>query len=242
MFMRRPAFRVLVAACALLFVAAPGPAGAAEADNVRRARQHFQDGKKAFEARDYPGALREFQAGYQLEPRPGFLLNMGHAARKMDQLETAREYYRQFMLSNPSGEERRTAEQSLSEIERKLAGPATPEVPAPAATPAAASPALPVTPPPALPPSQAEPPPAAPTTAPAASSSVPTATDPASGVPTLVSPATPAAQDDSPLYTKWWLWAGVAVVAAGAVALFLFGPSLIGDGGRDGSWGAVTLP
>src|SRR5581483_9179625 len=44
---------------------------------TQRARRHFLQGKRAFEAKRYSVALKEFETGYAIVPRPGFLLNMG---------------------------------------------------------------------------------------------------------------------------------------------------------------------
>src|SRR6266700_3761303 len=104
-------------------------AGAARAQTedraavLRRARLHFLEGRKAFEGKRYPAALEEFQAGYELEPRPAFLLDMAHAARKMGELKRARELYQRFLACDPPPPQadRRVAEQLAREIDRKLA-------------------------------------------------------------------------------------------------------------------------
>ena len=71
---------------------------------TQRARRHFLAGKRAFEAKRYAVALKEFEAGYAIDPRPGFLLNMGHAARRMGELRRARDYYLKFLESDPPGD------------------------------------------------------------------------------------------------------------------------------------------
>ena len=118
---------------------------------VQRARQHFLAGKHAFENQSYARALREFQAGYALEPRPGFLLNMGHAARRMGQLRDARDYYQKFLASRPSPApgEQRAATKLIAEIEREL--PPEPPARAPAALPPPAARVAAAPPPPAAP-------------------------------------------------------------------------------------------
>ncbi len=68
---------------------------------TQRARRHFLAGKRAFEAKRYAAALKEFEAGYAIDPRPGFLLNMGHASRRMGDLRRARDYYLKFLESDP---------------------------------------------------------------------------------------------------------------------------------------------
>jgi tetratricopeptide (TPR) repeat protein len=88
---------------------------------TQRARRHFLSGKRAFEARRYPVALKEFEAGYAIYPRPGFLLNMGHAARRMGQLKRARDYYLKFLESDPPAATRRTTIALVIDIDRQLA-------------------------------------------------------------------------------------------------------------------------
>ena len=140
----------------------PGRAeSASRAATVQRARQHFLAGKHAFESESYAEALREFQVGYALEPRPGFLLNMGHAARRMGQLREARDYYKMFLASRPppvAGEQRVTA-RLIAEIEREL--PPAPPARAPAATTPSPAGRVAAAPPPAAPPAGETPAPVA---------------------------------------------------------------------------------
>ena len=153
--------RLGVLAIALLAMSEPrlGQAASPSASaNIQRARQHFLAGKHAFETESYGKALREFQAGYALEPRPGFLLNMGHAARRMGQLREARDYYQKFLATRPSppADEQRAASKGIAEIDRELPSPSPGRAvaagtPAPAAAvavapPAVIEPAAPVTP------------------------------------------------------------------------------------------------
>src|SRR5882672_9982125 len=114
------AIAALAVMCAM---AAPGQAQAesrAASANVQRARQHFLAGKRAFETKSFARALQEFQQGYALEPRPGFLLNMGHAARRMGQLREARDFYTRFLATKPPAAEQRAAAQLVADIEREL--------------------------------------------------------------------------------------------------------------------------
>jgi len=237
----------------------PGVARAADAADsrdtiVKKARQHFQDGKKAFEARDYAGALKVFQAGYEIEPRPGFLLNMGHAARTMGDLQKARGYYQQFLQTSPSAEERAIAEQSVAEIDRKLAensGAGAPaaagETPATTPAPAAVTPA-PVAATAATAPTTSQVPPVS---CPLSSAMafgpppLPPAAEPAQpvGSSMLVAPATPYHADDGgdAVYKKWWFWTGIGAVAVGAAVLLLVVSSGSASAHDSGTWGAVNL-
>jgi hypothetical protein len=184
--------------------------------HVREARQHFLDGKQAFERKDYAEALTQFEAGYALEPRAGFLLNMGHAARKMGQLRRARTYYKQFLLTEPAGDERRAAEKLVADIDREVT--ADPSLSPPRATPAALElAAVPVSASPA----------------PESAGLIAAAGTPGSD---------PAAGQSEPLYRRWWFWAGAGSLAAGVATLLIIGAAHAGSGAHDnGTWGQLRL-
>jgi hypothetical protein len=233
---------------------APASPAASRQDELRRARQHFEDGKKAFEAKDYPTALKEFRAGYEIEPRPGFLLNMGHAAQKTGDLAAAKELYGRFLQTNPTGEERRVAEASIADIDRKLgtgaagassSAPATPSVTAPTSTGATGVPTVP----PgesasSLDGAQADGQGSNKAPAP------PPAPDPGAGPGPMVvvapplapGPASPVSDETKPIYAKWWFWTGLGVVALGAAAILVFAAKGSDNGSHDnGSWGQIKL-
>jgi len=116
---------ILGLALALGAVVAPQRVDAASRNSssasTQRARRHFLQGKRAFEAKRYSVALKEFEVGYAIVPRPGFLLNMGHAARRMGDLRRARDYYLKFLESDPPAPERRSTIALVLEIDRQLA-------------------------------------------------------------------------------------------------------------------------
>lgn len=116
-------------------------AHAQTADELARARTHFEAGRALYNLANYTDALREFSAGYQLVPKPQFLINLGQCYRKLDDLPRAREMYQKFLVEAPANDpDRGPVEQILAEIERELAArpaPPPPETaPAPAPTPA----------------------------------------------------------------------------------------------------------
>ncbi len=114
-------------------------------DPVTRARTHFEAGRALYQLGNYNEALREFAAGYQLAPRPQFLLNLGQCYRKLDDLTNARSMYMRYLHdAPPTDPERPQAEQILAEIDKQIAEQHTktaPPVVAPTvvATPAAAT-------------------------------------------------------------------------------------------------------
>ena len=92
-----------------------GPARAESDDALARARTHFEAGRALYNLRNYTDAIREFSAGYQLVPKPQFLVNLGqcydHLAdgatdpgEKRDALEHARDMYNHFLQDAPAGD------------------------------------------------------------------------------------------------------------------------------------------
>ena len=86
---------------ALLVVAAWSGAWR-RAMSEEQARAHFEAGHAMFRLERYADAAREFQAGYDLVPKPRFLLNLGHALRRMGLHERAKATYEKFLASVPA--------------------------------------------------------------------------------------------------------------------------------------------
>lgn len=130
----------------LVVLACAAPAQAQLEDPVSRARTHFEAGRALYQLGNYNEALREFAAGYQLAPRPQFLLNLGQCYRKLDDLANARAMYERYLKDAPASDpERPQAEQILAEIDKQIADkqaaanpppPTVPATPPPTATPA----------------------------------------------------------------------------------------------------------
>lgn len=180
-------------------------AGAARAqtadDTLSRARAHFEAGRALYQLGNYTEAVREFSAGYQLVPRPQFLLNLGQCYRKLDDLPKARDMYRRYLHEAAANDpERPQAQQILDEIERRLAAPK----PAPP-PPAAPAPAPTVAPSPAAP---------APAPAPAASS----AHSPAA----MVVASAPPPEKKPFIKRNWWIIPVGAVVVGVGVGLGVY--------------------
>src|SRR5215470_9856640 len=107
--MRRPS--ILILAAVLVAELAGGAAARSSADDgespaVRQARDHFRAGEAAFKVGDFERARSEFEAGYALVPRPGFLLNMAHAERRLGRLRNARSLYKRYLLADPESKQR----------------------------------------------------------------------------------------------------------------------------------------
>ena len=101
--------------------AAQAPSQAETAKLVEQARAHFDAGNQHYAAGRYLEAIREFQAGYALVPRPNFLVNLGQAYRKLGDLNRAKESYVAYVRALPQNSALRDqALQVLAEIEVQL--------------------------------------------------------------------------------------------------------------------------
>jgi tetratricopeptide (TPR) repeat protein len=97
---------------------APDPA---TARIFAQARVHFDAGTDHYAAGRYEEAIRSFQAGYSLVPRPSFLVNIGQAYRKLGNLVRAKEAYVAYVRALPENSAiRDQALQVLAEIEVQL--------------------------------------------------------------------------------------------------------------------------
>ena len=100
----------------LLLIASPS------ADDLARARTHYQAGKAHYELGQYEDAAREFAAGYGLSPRPEFLINLGQAYRGAGQPKKALEMFEKYLERAPSeARERAQVEQLAGELRLELA-------------------------------------------------------------------------------------------------------------------------
>jgi tetratricopeptide (TPR) repeat protein len=119
-----------------------GAAGAEGNRQLDEARAHFQAGQRAYGEARFDEALREFEAGYALSPRPEFLLNFAQTDRKLGRTDEAIEQCQRFLAAapdSPLAPEARHLLQALRE-ERAAAPPARAaekDVRAPAIAPAA---------------------------------------------------------------------------------------------------------
>jgi tetratricopeptide (TPR) repeat protein len=95
-----------------------------EADNaqlVEQAKAYFASGNEHYAAGRYEEAIRHFQAGYALVPRPNFLVNLGQSYRKVGDLVRAKEAYLAYVRALPQDSTLRDqALQVLAEIEVQL--------------------------------------------------------------------------------------------------------------------------
>jgi tetratricopeptide (TPR) repeat protein len=84
-------------------------------------RMHFDAGQNYYAHQRYEDAIRSFQAGYALVPRPNFLVNIGQSYRKLGNLVRAKEAYVAYVRALPENSALRDqALQVLAEIEVQL--------------------------------------------------------------------------------------------------------------------------
>ena len=101
-------------------LAAEGSDTATE-DSEQAARRHFAEGDAAFKAGHYDDALKEFEAGYAVSRRPGFLLNMAHTQRKLGHLREARSLYKKYLLVDANSKLRDEVRSVIAELDSALA-------------------------------------------------------------------------------------------------------------------------
>ena len=204
----RPHARVAFAVTlALVFTAAYTATGdgvggrAAFADTApeaqKQARRSFEQAEAHFRAGLFAEALAEYQAGYDVAPLPGFLINIAQCQRRLGDLTRARATYRKFILVAPDSPFVPQVTALIAELDKlasDLDGPGASAEASP--NPGNTAPAAPVAPTVGGP------------LAPAGVSLV-SAPPP----PTAVRPKTE---------TRWWLWGVVGTaVAVGAVTAFI---------------------
>lgn len=109
------------AGVALLVLVATLPARADD-DRQTRARAHYEVGLGMYHLGNYRDAIREFSAGYELAPRPEFLINLGQAYRKLHDLDHAREMFKRYLAaSDAQAPDRKQVLQLLDEVEHARA-------------------------------------------------------------------------------------------------------------------------
>jgi tetratricopeptide (TPR) repeat protein len=120
-----------VAVCLVLVAAlSTSRAHAETGDAMLRARTHFEAGRALYNLGNYTDAIREFSAGYQLVPRPQFLVNLGQAYRKLNDLELARDMYKKYLNEAPPNDpDREQVRQIVADLDLQIA--ALPPRPAP---------------------------------------------------------------------------------------------------------------
>jgi tetratricopeptide (TPR) repeat protein len=121
--------------------AEPPPSQVAD-EALQQAKMHFEAGKAAFNAQDYPTAIREFKAAEALRPSPLLSYNIGLANEKLGKKRVAVKYYRRYLEQLPNAPNRPDVERSIAALDRQIAAE-----PPPAGAPGQPPPAPPPPPP-----------------------------------------------------------------------------------------------
>jgi tetratricopeptide (TPR) repeat protein len=136
----RTALALLIFTLLALPLSAPRPARAAD-DAEAEARRHYNDGRRLYDEQKYLAAAREFEAGYAILSKPGFLINIGHSYRRAGELRKAKHYYELFLEKDKSSPQRDEVQTHIKTIDETLADEAAAEAvkapPAPQPAPAA---------------------------------------------------------------------------------------------------------
>lgn len=109
------------AAQILLLVAASGAESARPSESDAAARARYADGEIAFRDGRYSDAIRAFDEGYRLVPRPIFVLNVAHCWRRMGDLMRARAAYRRYLIVDPDTRRRADVEAVIRDLDLAIA-------------------------------------------------------------------------------------------------------------------------
>ncbi len=167
--------------------------GAAHADSTSEARTHYQNGNAAFALGDFKQAAAEYELAYRLRQDPALLFNAAQAQRLGGNREKALIMYKNFVRLYPDNPNATEAQAQIEKLKTAIDADEKAKTSPPTSTVESGDKSL--------------------------TGSAP-APEPAAAAPAAASPSAergPAAK--RPLYKRWWLWTGVAVVVAAAVVI-----------------------
>ncbi len=81
-------------------------AGAARAEDPKRAKVLYLEGMKRYNVGDYAEALKYFKDGYLAKSDPAFLFNMGQCQRQLGDVAAAARSYRAYLRERPDAPNR----------------------------------------------------------------------------------------------------------------------------------------
>ena len=113
--------RAMVLWC-LVLAAISGPA---RADDLAVAREHYQNGNKAYEVGEYDEAVREFTAAYKAHADPAILFNLAQSQRLAGHPVEAERAYRMFLMKVPDSPQRPEIEKMIERLAKEKPGAAT---------------------------------------------------------------------------------------------------------------------
>ena len=110
--MQLPVIRYIVLLLALVF-----STSTVAADSRAEAKARYQAGVKAYNAGDYRGAIKEFQAAQELFPADLNNYNLALCYDKLGEPEPAIQHYRAFIDKQPNSDKRAEIEASIARLE-----------------------------------------------------------------------------------------------------------------------------
>ncbi len=194
------------------------------ASPAEQAKAKYAAGMTDYALHHFDDAIRSWEAGFRLAPKPQFLFNIAQAHRKAGRAKLAIDYYRSYLDLAPDASDRADVERAIAETQAEADKAASPA--------AATRPALPeaTTAPATV--HEGSPAPPAPPPAPEHASALPPASPPPATRPPrpepivapMVPPVAEAPSGSTKRGRKVWPWAvggAAVVVVGGAVALGL---------------------
>jgi hypothetical protein len=137
--------RVSVVAALVVAALLGAVEGRARAEDLERARAYFRAGVEAYDQAHYQVALNEFQHAHALSHNPALYFNMAACEEHMDHFQAAALLLRQYLIENPTAEDRRNVELRIQSLESReeavhrqeeaRASPPQPSAPQPVALP-----------------------------------------------------------------------------------------------------------
>ncbi len=120
--MTRVAIAVLALALAAgTAVAAPKPKPSPATGARAEARAHHARAEKLYALGRFDEALVAYQAAYEAEALPGFLLNIAQCYRNLDRLEEAVFTFRKYLQLRPDARDRADVEELITTLEAEQA-------------------------------------------------------------------------------------------------------------------------
>lgn len=169
-----------------------GVGGVARADDSADAKRLFISGTRHFDLTEYDAALNDYKEGYRKKDDPVFLYNIAQCYRLLNKNDDALRFYRSYLNRKPDAVNRAEVETKIAQLQQAIAAQEQARSTPPTAT-------------------------LRPGESPAATAAAePTVAATAPAV-TTSGDVHAGADKPTPVYKKWWLWAGIG----GAVAIGL---------------------
>ena len=182
------------------------------------AKAHYQKATAHFAVGEYHDAAIEYEEAFKLKQDPAILFNAAQSFRLAGDNQKALLLYNNIIKLYPSTHYAKDSKERIEKLSQSTTTAAPPTTTAP--PPAPVTPIAPPTPAVVAPPPAIEP---APITS-------------GSSAVIVSSPTSPGASEAHPIYTRWWFWTAIGVVAAGAAITVI----AVSSGGSAGAWNNVS--